>query len=470
MTQPTRALAIGLLFLCTAILLAAPERTIERGIGLDFAAGRLMGGEQGSTIRLFSGLDFSHYFNNQFALRMALNYGAVTPRQGSSLFSDAAEPKVKTILFSPSLHTVYYWPTRQQWQPFFQAGTGLLVWDVRKEITDKSLFSDGLFYGKSIYDGPQFSVTMVLGTGVQYRFNDHWVLKSGLSWTHIFDQRQDNIGIDDANNTLLEFQLGIDYLFRGPKDSDGDGIYDDLDADPYNAEDFDGFQDLDGAPELDNDLDGVPDELDQQPLVAEDRDGFQDEDGIPDPDNDWDGIPDVDDAAPDEPEDFDGYQDEDGAPDKDNDGDGVEDLVDQCPEEAETYNDYRDDDGCPDEKPAPFVDYGKSVVLPGIKFEFNSAMLRQESYPILENVYESLYANPEINVRIIGYTDNVGSKEYNLALSLERAEAVRDYLLDRGIDSSRIQAEGKGEADPVASNATEAGKSQNRRIEFRRMD
>jgi outer membrane protein OmpA-like peptidoglycan-associated protein/outer membrane protein W len=470
MTQPIRAIAICLLFLCPAILLAAPERTIERGIGLDFAAGRLMGGDDGSTIRLLSGLAFSHYFSNQFAMRMALNYGAVTPRQGSSLFSAANEPKVKTILLTPSLHADFYWPKTQQWQPFFQAGTGLLVWDVRKEIMDKSLFSDGLFYGKSIYDGPQFSMTVIFGAGVQYRLNDHWILKSGLSWTHIFDQRQDNIGIDDANNTLLEIKLGIDYLFRGPKDSDGDGIYDALDADPYNAEDFDGFQDHDGAPDLDNDLDGVPDEFDQAPLIPEDRDGFQDEDGIPDPDNDWDGILDINDAAPNEPEDFDGYQDEDGAPDNDNDGDGVPDLVDLCPEEAETYNDYRDDDGCPDEKPAQFVEQGKSIVLPGIKFESNSAKLRPESYPILENVYESLYANPEINIRIIGYTDNVGSKEYNLQLSLERANTVRNYLLSKGIDSSRIQAEGKGEDSPVASNETEAGKSQNRRIEFRRMD
>ena len=91
----------------------------------------------------------------------------------------------------------------------------------------------------------------------------------------------------------------------------------------------------------DADGDGILDNVDKCPHEAEDKDGFQDEDGCPDPDNDGDGILDVDDKCPNEPEDHDGFADDDGCPDPDNDGDGLYDALDQCPNEAE------DKDGFP---------------------------------------------------------------------------------------------------------------------------
>jgi hypothetical protein len=104
----------------------------------------------------------------------------------------------------------------------------------------------------------------------------------------------------------------------------------------------------------DSDHDGVADKNDKCPQQPEDFDGFQDEDGCPDLDNDGDGIPDRDDLAPDLPEDKDGFQDEDGRPDLDNDGDGIRDADDGCPNEPEDFDGDRDTDGCPDvEKSAP---------------------------------------------------------------------------------------------------------------------
>lgn len=101
----------------------------------------------------------------------------------------------------------------------------------------------------------------------------------------------------------------------GASDRDGDGIADPFDRCPVEQEDYDGYQDDDGCPDLDNDRDGIPDLWDKAPNEAEDFDGFMDDDGAPDYDNDGDGIPDIEDYCPDTPEDFDGDRDDDGCPD-----------------------------------------------------------------------------------------------------------------------------------------------------------
>jgi OmpA-OmpF porin, OOP family len=138
-------------------------------------------------------------------------------------------------------------------------------------------------------------------------------------------------------------------------DNDGDTIADAFDKCPNEAEDFDGFEDTDGCPDPDNDKDGIPDERDACPNEPETMNGYKDEDGCPDePDRDGDGVPDSRDKCPDEPEDTDGFEDEDGCPDPDNDGDGIPDNQDECIDEPETYNGYQDQDGCPDTPPPGF--------------------------------------------------------------------------------------------------------------------
>ncbi|MFT7579526.1 MAG: outer membrane protein OmpA-like peptidoglycan-associated protein [Myxococcota bacterium] len=133
-----------------------------------------------------------------------------------------------------------------------------------------------------------------------------------------------------------------------PKDSDGDGILDDVDQCPSEPEDFDGNQDTDGCPDGDRDGDGIDDDLDKCPDKPEDKDSFEDEDGCPDLDNDKDGILDGDDKCPNKPEDIDGDRDDDGCPDGDGDKDGIPDDQDKCPTQPEDIDAFEDADGCPD--------------------------------------------------------------------------------------------------------------------------
>jgi outer membrane protein OmpA-like peptidoglycan-associated protein len=295
----------------------------------------------------------------------------------------------------------------------------------------------------------------------------------------------------------IAFDYAADVIAR---DSDKDGVADKEDGCPDQPEDVDGKDDKDGCPDLDNDGDGLPDKDDTCPDLAEDVDGFEDSDGCPDLDNDQDGIQDAQDKCPRDPEDFDGendddgcpdlvkdsdndgvsddqdrcplqaedvdgYQDDDGCPDLDNDLDGIPDASDKCPTQPETFNNVDDTDGCPDAK-----EIGKQFTLRGINFESGSAALTPDSHPVLDQVVASLNAYPEVKLEIRGHTDSQGPAAFNLQLSQKRAESVRQYLINGGIAATRMTAIGVGEEEPISSNATPAGRAENRRIEFKRLN
>jgi outer membrane protein OmpA-like peptidoglycan-associated protein len=117
-------------------------------------------------------------------------------------------------------------------------------------------------------------------------------------------------------------------------------------------------------------------------------------------------------------------------------------------------------------EPPPPPPAKEKIVLRGVHFAFNKATIRSEDMPILDQAAETLKEHGDIAVTVEGYTDNIGSEEYNQKLSVRRATAVRDYLAQHGIAASRLTVVGKGESDPVASNDTEDGRAQNRRVEL----
>jgi outer membrane protein OmpA-like peptidoglycan-associated protein len=325
------------------------------------------------------------------------------------------------------------------------------------------------------YENLQFGIP--LGGGIVVHFSETVAMELEGMYHQTLSDYMDDIKAGDRWDGHFTLTLGLSFYLGEPKDSDEDGIPDKMDADPYHAEDFDGYEDYDGVPDPDNDQDGILDADDQEPNKPEDQDGFQDQDGVPDPDNDGDGILDVNDKMPGTDaaiaagiitaEDFDGFQDEDGAPDPDNDGDGIPDTEDKCPNEAETFNEYQDEDGCPDEKPD--VDVGQSIVLEGVNFASGSAELTENSMRILDKVAADMQKYPEVEVEIRGYTDNTGSYQGNMVISQRRADSVKQYLVRQGVAPYRITTKGFGPESPVATNSTREGRAQNRRIEFYRI-
>jgi outer membrane protein OmpA-like peptidoglycan-associated protein len=240
-------------------------------------------------------------------------------------------------------------------------------------------------------------------------------------------------------------------------DTDGDGIPDKVDKCPTEPEDKDGFQDADGCPDPDNDNDGILDKDDKCPNEPEDKDGFEDEDGCPDPDNDKDGILDTDDKCPNEA----GPKENGGCPDKDKDGDGVVDRLDKCPEQPGPA----DNDGCP--KPKFIVVTKEKIELKQkVHFATNKSTIYPDSFPMLTEVAEVLKSRPEIKVRIEGHTDSRGTLKHNMVLSQDRAESVKAFLVNHGVEPERMEARGFGPTQPIDDNRTSKGRENNRRTEF----
>ncbi|HEU4384376.1 MAG TPA: OmpA family protein [Anaeromyxobacteraceae bacterium] len=207
----------------------------------------------------------------------------------------------------------------------------------------------------------------------------------------------------------------------------------------------------------DTDGDGVPDDIDRCPLDPEDKDGFQDEDGCPDPDNDNDGIVDAMDACPNNP----GPLSNRGCPVLDRDGDGVPDDQDKCPDEPGPAP-----DGCPKKYGLVVVKKDRIEIKQQVKYQTAKFKVLKASYPLLNQVVQVLNDYPNMRVRIEGHTDNVGGESHNLKLSQKRAESVRAYLIGKGIAADRLETAGYGLTRPIASNRTEKGRAQNRRTEF----
>lgn len=116
---------------------------------------------------------------------------------------------------------------------------------------------------------------------------------------------------------------------------------------------------------------------------------------------------------------------------------------------------------------APPAPVKKRLVLRGVNFDFDKANIRPQDVPILEEAVRTLKAENLPTVIAIGHTDDVGTEAYNQKLSVRRADAVRNWLVSHGIPRDKIVAEGRGESDPVASNATADGRAQNRRVELK---
>ncbi|MCH9683272.1 MAG: OmpA family protein, partial [Deltaproteobacteria bacterium] len=182
------------------------------------------------------------------------------------------------------------------------------------------------------------------------------------------------------------------------------------------------------------------------------------------PDTDGDGILDPDDACVDVP----GVVEYKGCPIPDTDGDGILDPEDKCVTEPETFNGFDDEDGCPDEIPQEVKSF--TGVIEGIYFDTNKDTIKAQSRAKLDKAAEVLTKFPTVKLEISGHTDSRGKPAHNTDLSRRRAESVKLYLIEHGVDASRLQTRGAGPDEPIADNRKKSGRAKNRRIEFRVVD
>ncbi len=344
-------------------------------------------------------------------------------------------------------HAMFNLLTEGAVRPFLRAGAGAEI------LTTSS---------KKVVDQFDPDSAAVFGAGSRFAITDDLGLRLDLLGLVV-------PGRNDEKVFEAEAWLGLYYTLGGvPKDTDMDGVVDKFDKCLTVKEDKDGWQDTDGCPDPDNDGDGILDGDDKCVDVAEVKNGLKDEDGCPDGDKDGDKIEDGDDKCPDKAENVNGFEDSDGCPDDpDTDKDGIVDSKDKCPKEPENVNSYQDDDGCPDVIPEKLKKF--SGAIKGIEFETGSAKILAKSFKILDGAVAVLVEFKDTKIEIQGHTDNVGAMDLNKKLSLDRAESVKKYFIEKGIAEDRISTNGFGPDVPVADNKDAKGRAKNRRIEFKLM-
>jgi outer membrane protein OmpA-like peptidoglycan-associated protein len=249
-----------------------------------------------------------------------------------------------------------------------------------------------------------------------------------------------------------------------PPDTDKDGIIDTQDACPTQPGPKNDDPKKHGCPPPpDRDKDGIIDAEDACVDVAGVADPDPKKNGCP-ADKDGDGVYDKDDACVDIP----GLKTSDPATNGcpgDTDGDGIRDDKDACPNEKGKADPDPKKNGCP---VAVRVTQQEIIILQQVQFDTARATIKAVSNPLLDEVAAVLKEHPEITkIEVQGHTDNRGGEAYNKRLSDNRSKAVMNALIKRGIEATRLSSKGYGLSEPIADNATEEGRAQNRRVQFK---
>lgn len=408
----------------------------------------------------FGGLSVSRYLGKLFDVNLLLSKGTMGYHNGTTagFRSDfnAASINLRFNMVAPEYVI----------RPYLFAGVGAI------------LFDNQLNFHQEKYD---FMLPST-GAGINIRISP--VVMLNLQETFMFANHDGRDGVDNAagkmekKDSYVTHMVGLTFNMGNSVDTDQDGVSDKKDNCPGTPAGV--VVDKMGCP-LDKDADGVPDYLDNCPDISgskmlngcpdRDNDGVEDsKDQCPDqagtvalygcPDTDGDGLADKEDKCPTVA----GPKENGGCPVLDADKDGVADKDDDCPSVAGPISNK----GCPEvtteiieklkiQARSVFFNSGKSTFKTGDAATITS----------LDSMKEILRNYPNAKFSIEGHTDSDGSNAFNQKLSEDRANAVRNALIEKGVKADNLTAVGFGESKPIATNKTAAGKAQNRRTEVK---
>lgn len=419
------------------------------------------------------GIGFSHYLNPSLDVQIGLNYNKLLLNGtiDTTFYSRSGSLFSSGIALHYKLANDYILPATARFRPYVGVGFNHLAGKTSGNAYDisngelKHAIDEVEF---NLVGGVKYVVTKRVSAFVEY--SEHFATAD--EWDGAF--------IDFKNDKLRGFQLGLVVKLGREKDSDGDGVPDKDDECPDTPRgvevdekgcpkdrDKDGIPDFEddcpddpGLPEFngcpDRDGDGIPDKIDDCPDIP----GLEEFNGCPD--TDGDGVPDPKDHCPDTPA---GVKVDDYGCPIDSDGDGLTDDIDQCPDEYGPME-YM---GCPEPPDPGWPDIPKETP-PEVYFDTDKAELTPEAEAELNKMVRHLFENPNFSIRLFGFADPRGSVEYNQKLSERRVDAVKKYLMRRGIPESRIIVRALGEIQEVEG--SHEGESQDeqyrraRKVEF----
>lgn len=439
----------------------------------------------------FGGLSLTRYVSPHWDISALGMFGQVGNKEASAWWTtpeDEATSHFRTQLTTAHMIARFHFvKPGENIRPYIFVGGGVIIYE--KEYSLNSQRVEGSL--------PTF------GAGFNFRVTDFVKLQIQETFLYTTTDNVDKTIGGPTNDAYVYHTVGIVFEFGKMQDADADGVADKKDNCPSTPTGV--IVDANGCP-VDGDKDGVADYIDDCPALAGpaalkgcpdgDQDGIADKDDrCPDvfgpadfrgcPDADKDGVADIDDKCPGTAAKY--KTDATGCPvDTDNDGvlneddrcptiagvlafqgcadtdkDGVSDLDDRCPAVAGTIANK----GCPEITKEDQVKI--TSIASKIYFETGKATLKAESYAQLDALVLILNKYEGAILVIEGHTDNVGEDAYNMTLSQQRTDAVKAYLMSKGIMESRLVAYGYGETRPVDDNNKSTGRAKNRRVELK---
>jgi OOP family OmpA-OmpF porin len=463
------------------------------------------------------GIGFHHYLNRYFDVDGNLSIGTLDHSGTFGSFETRAIDITGMLRYK--FDNGWILPEEAQFAPYLSLGVG--AGNVKFDITRTGQATRTNDFGHLDIEG---------GLGLKFKANEKFAIFAQFMAYLPFTDNVDGFINGESDDSYIISSLGLTYSIGKKKDGDGDGVADskdqcastpsgvsvddngcpldgDLDGIPDHQDqcpDIAGTPALKGCPDTDND--GIKDSEDDCPNDA----GTKALNGCPDADSD--GVADKDDKCPGTPK---GVKVNGAGCEMDTDGDGILDSQDKCPNTKGT----KENNGCPappkvdtikpvanpapdvkpaadakpvaEEKPAadakpkveapkteaPKVAKGKmsekqivervEVLAKDLRFDTDDIKLFNRPIKSLDELAEIMIDYPMINLTCEGHADSRASEEYNLKLSQERADAVKGYLVRKGVEPSRINAKGYGEANPIATNDTEEGRRENRRVDLK---
>jgi outer membrane protein OmpA-like peptidoglycan-associated protein/outer membrane protein W len=423
------AFSLVVIMLITVSSLFAEFKPKTFYLGSHFSAVQLIGGEENSEVKAWWGFDFNYFFTQRVGTEFSGSMGWTRPGQ------DELGNSYLTYLYPITAALKFNFITKGRFIPYALAGAGILYWDVRDVTTDSGSYNLFERRGSRVYDAMQKDAIATAGLGFHYFLSKYWALQSSFRYHKILEAGKDMSGFGDEHSGLWEVRVGIGHVFGGTKailenEREERKKQARLDSEKFEKEKQAKLDSEKKQRETQSELNISKQEQDKQAKMEMER---KEKERLAKLETDK-----------------------------------LEREKQAKLETARIEKEKQAKLEAERKEKLALLEAQKTrdIVSQTIFFLTGGSKIAESEKAKLLKIVQALKDNPTIKLELQGYSDITGTRELNMKLTKERAESVRNFLVNNGILSSRLTAVGYGPDKPISSNDNSEGRARNRRVEF----